>query len=391
MSLADLLALRRNDIVERFVHAMREAGFSSDDTTRSELILDIPFFLADLEETLRRTQADARFEPPASTTARAHGRARYRLGFDLGSLVREYGLLRQCVVDTAAENDVMLSRAELDVVLRAIDAALAEAASAYAARRDAELVSERDALATERSRLEEAVRFREDVVAIVSHDLRGPLTAISLTLRQLRRLPLTPENEARRDGYCDTLGRSVDRMSRLISDLLDVATIEAGTLKVEPQLTPASSLLSDAIEGVRPLADQKSIRIVTPPIDDDVMLLCDRERTLQVLANLLGNAVKFTPDRGEVTLDLKLHGDEATVEVRDSGPGIPREQLPFVFERFYQGSGGQKRRGAGLGLAIAKGIVEAHGRQIGVDSDEGKGSTFRFTLPAMRRSHAAAG
>ncbi|MGZ6062291.1 MAG: sensor histidine kinase [Polyangiales bacterium] len=388
MVLAELLASRRADIVERFAQSMRDSGLGKD-AARSELISHISFLLADLEETLVAGDADRTFEAPSSKTARVHGRERYGLGFDLGALVREYGYLRRAIVSVAGENGVRPTPRELDVLATAIDVALAEAASGYATQRDTELIAERDALALERARLEDAVRFREDVVSIVSHDLRSPLTAIALTVRQLSRLAVDPSLKARRDELLATIQRAGDRMTRLIADLLDVATIDAGTLEVEPVPTSATSLLADAVDDVKPLAEQKSIEIVVRAEPPDLCVIADRERMLQVLANLLGNAVKFTPDNGRVDAEIELHDDEVRFSVRDSGPGIPRDQLPHVFDRFYQGTLG-KRRGAGLGLAIAKGILEAHRRPLEVQSDEGKGATFSFTLPLHRVSRAAA-
>jgi signal transduction histidine kinase len=388
MLLADLLASRRSDIVERFVHSMRESGLG-EDTPRSELIAHVSFFLADLEESLVAGDADTSFNPPSSTTARAHGRERYGLGFDLGALVREYGHLRRAIVSVASDHGVVPTARENDVIATAIDVALAEAASGYASQRDAELIAERDALALERARLEDAVRFREDVVAIVSHDLRSPLTAIALTVRQLSRLSVDAALVQRRDELLSTIQRAGDRMTRLIADLLDVATIEAGTLEVESSVVSVSSLLAEALDGVRPMAEQKSIELAVRAETPDLYVHADRDRMLQVLANLLGNAVKFTPEGGRVHAEAELRGDAVRFCVRDSGPGIPRDQLPHVFDRFYQGTAG-KRRGTGLGLAIAKGIIEAHGRSIHVESDEGRGATFIFTLPLGRASTSAA-
>jgi signal transduction histidine kinase len=388
MLLAALLASRRADIVERFALSMRESGLG-EDTPRSELISHVSFFLADLEEALIEGAADEPFEPPSSTTARAHGRERYGLGFDLGALVREYGHLRRAIVSIAAEHGLVPTPHENDILATAIDVALAEAASGYASQRDAELIAERDALSLERARLEDAVRFREDIVAIVSHDLRSPLTAIALTVRQLSRLAVDPSVTQRRDELLSTIQRAGDRMARLIADLLDVATIEAGTLEVEATVISATSLLTEAVDGVRPMAEQKSIELVVRADAPELYVHADRERIQQVLANLLGNAVKFTPEGGRVFAEAELRAGAVHFCVRDSGPGIPRDQLPHVFDRFYQGTAG-KRRGAGLGLAIAKGIVEAHGRSIFVESDEGKGATFSFTLPLARVSNSAA-
>jgi signal transduction histidine kinase len=174
--------------------------------------------------------------------------------------------------------------------------------------------------------------------------------------------------------------RSAERMYRLVHDLLDVTEIEAGKLPVARSPTGVDVLVTDAIELLRPLANAKRIALETelPPALPPVA--ADRERVLQVFSNLGGNAIKFTSQGGRVEIRASLRDAMVEFTVRDSGPGIASEELPHVFDRFWQAKK-TARSGAGLGLAIAKGIVEAHGGDIRAESELGRGSSFLFTLP----------
>jgi signal transduction histidine kinase len=169
-------------------------------------------------------------------------------------------------------------------------------------------------------------------------------------------------------------------MYRLVHDLLDVAAIEAGQLPVTKSPLSADALVTDALELLRPLAAAKGIALVGDVPPGLPTVAADRERVLQVFSNLGGNAVKFTARDGRV--EIRATGRDRAVEfvVRDTGSGIRPEDLPHVFERFWQARK-RERAGVGLGLAIVKGIIEAHGGEIHVDSEPGKGSRFAFTLP----------
>jgi signal transduction histidine kinase len=173
-------------------------------------------------------------------------------------------------------------------------------------------------------------------------------------------------------------------MYQLIHDLLEVAAIEAGRMTVERSPVAVDGLLSDALELLRPLAGAKRITLVTdvPPALPAVD--ADRERVLQIFSNIGGNAVKFTPEGGQVEIHATLREGAVEFEVRDTGPGIETDALPRVFDRFWQARKAT-RAGAGLGLAIAKGIVEAHNGVIRAESERGRGSRFSFTLPIAKR------
>jgi signal transduction histidine kinase len=248
----------------------------------------------------------------------------------------------------------------------------------------AEDLCQRASLAVDNARLfgesRRATRAREDLLAIVSHDLKNPLGVVQLaSALLLRGRPGAPRDE-QVHKQASRIQAASERMSRLISDLLDWGRIEAGHLPLEPGVLGAAALVSEAVESVRPLAEERRLQVVAELPDEVLWVRCDRTRVLQVLGNLLGNAVKFTPEGGRLTVGAWVQGAEVCFRVRDTGSGIPPEQLPYVFDRYWQAKDAVSR-GAGLGLAIAKGIVEAHGGRIWAESTLGQGSTFTFTLP----------
>ena len=229
----------------------------------------------------------------------------------------------------------------------------------------------------------EAVQARDDVLGIVSHDLGNPLQAIFIGLEALERA-----RSARGEGrvgseeyYLTAIRRSADAMERLIQDLLEVRRMEAGHLSLTPTRQALLPLVEEALEVMDPLARVKGVEIqnhLDPRRLPEVNV--DPDRIQQVLSNLVGNAVKHTPEGGRVTINGDGENGELRIMVRDTGPGIPAEDLPFVFDRFWRGSTG-RGRGIGLGLAIARGIVQAHGGEIWAESNPGEGSAFTFTLP----------
>ena len=177
------------------------------------------------------------------------------------------------------------------------------------------------------------------------------------------------------------LHRAGERMNRLIQDLLDVKRMESGHLSVDTCSVPVATLLAESADSLRPLAAAAALDLLVDAPSTLPRVMADRHRMHQVLSNLIGNAIKFTPRGGTITLRGEAAANEVRVTVADSGPGIPAEQLPHIFGQFWQGTR-TDRRGIGLGLAIAKGVVEAHHGRIWVESTLGAGSTFFFTLPA---------
>jgi signal transduction histidine kinase/FixJ family two-component response regulator len=243
------------------------------------------------------------------------------------------------------------------------------------------------ATAIENARLyaatQEATRARDDMVAIVSHDLRNPLNNILLSCSLLERTVVDDKSVS----HLQRLQRAARQMNHLVNDLLDVSKIQAGKLSIQPAEQDAATLLDDAIDVLKPLAADKGICLEVAPPARALRVWGDSARLLQVLGNLLGNAVKFTPRDGRVRLRAIEADGAAHFSVEDSGPGIPAHSLERLFDRFWQGER-DLRNGAGLGLFIAKGIVEAHGGRLTVESTEGSGATFRFSVPIA--GHAAA-
>ncbi len=250
-------------------------------------------------------------------------------------------------------------------------------------------LASRAALALDNARLhresQEAIRARDETLGVVSHDLRNPLNVISAAAGLLLDIPLSEE---KKEQQLRTIRRAAERMNLLIQDLLDVSGIEAGRFRVEPERADPARMLSDACEMMEPLARKREIRLECRRPEESPMVLADPERMLRVFSNLIGNALKFTPPGGLVELGGEVVDRGIRFWVRDTGPGIPAEDVPHLFERFWKGGSGSND-GAGLGLPIAQGIVEVHGGRIEVESEEGEGSVFHFVLPFAEAAHEA--
>jgi len=218
-----------------------------------------------------------------------------------------------------------------------------------------------------------AIRSRDDLLATVSHDLRGPLGTIAIAADLLAGAPGGERAIA-------VMRRAAKQMERLIQDLLDMASIESGHLSVTPAPRLVGELVAEAFESIQPLAASKHIALSTELDAAGLAVTCDRGRVLQVFANILGNAVKFTPASGAISIHAHARDGLVTVAIADTGPGIEARQLPYVFDRFWQAKE-TARAGTGLGLAICKGIIQQHGGSIWVESQVGVGTTFFFSLP----------
>jgi signal transduction histidine kinase len=224
---------------------------------------------------------------------------------------------------------------------------------------------------------QDAVRAREEVLAVVAHDLRTPLNFIKMGAQLVAEAPGAKENAQ----LLERVEGAVDLMSLLIEDLLEVAKIEAGRMSIHPKPLTAQTLVDDAIKMSEPLALRHQIRLIAEVEPGLPQVLADYERILRVFSNLIVNAVKFSGASGEVRVTATRGQGTVRFSVIDSGPGIPPESLERIFDRFWQADSAD-RRGAGLGLAIVKAIVTAHGGTIGVSSTVGHGSHFYFDLPA---------
>jgi chemotaxis family two-component system sensor kinase Cph1 len=231
-----------------------------------------------------------------------------------------------------------------------------------------------------------AVQARDDLVAVVSHDLRNPLSVIQMQLAILGRSSAEQSElpALRLRSSIDRIQRSVDRMLRLTQDLLDLAKIEAGRFTIRPSEQSVEALVQEAIAILRPLAETKGIHLHTRT-PGPIRVRVDAERIFQVFSNVVGNAIKFTPEGGAVEVAAFTSGRDVQFCVSDTGPGIDEQQLSRLFERYWQASPAARNpplKGTGLGLYIAKGIIEAHGGRIWTESTLGKGLRVFFTLPA---------
>ncbi|HEX4683936.1 MAG TPA: HAMP domain-containing sensor histidine kinase, partial [Gemmatimonadaceae bacterium] len=234
-----------------------------------------------------------------------------------------------------------------------------------------------DAEREARQHAEVMSRAREEVLSIVAHDLRNPLNLVGSSAQLLIEPNLSSKD---REAAFAINGRAVRRMNRLIGDLLDVARLEAGRLSLDARPCRLDRILAEAVEALRSRANDQRIELTALPGPPDIVIQADAERLAQVLDNLIGNALKFTPNGGRITLSSESRDGDARVAVADTGPGIPEEHRARLFDRFWQATG-TDRRGIGLGLAIARGIVEAHGGKLWVESTVGRGTTFYFTVP----------
>ena len=246
----------------------------------------------------------------------------------------------------------------------------------------AEDLARRAAVAIENARLyreaQEAIRLREEVLAVVSHDLKNPLGAINMSATLLMKKALSHDPRTRKQ--VETIQRSAVRMEHLIGDLLDMASIQAGRLSIEKRSEEIRAIASEALDSHGPMAKEGGLNLRHELLESGFPVMCDRERILQVLGNLLGNAIKFSGVGDSITLRIEPKEHEVVISVADTGPGIPEDELPHIFEPYWT-TRRQGKKGTGLGLYITKGIVEAHGGRIWVESKLGVGTTFSFTLP----------
>ncbi|MBW3572265.1 MAG: HAMP domain-containing histidine kinase, partial [Gemmatimonadetes bacterium] len=247
----------------------------------------------------------------------------------------------------------------------------------------AEELGRRAAMAVENARLfgeaRAATEARQHTLAVVAHDLRNPLTAIRMDAEMLSSM-LRPSVGAFERESLDRIGAITRRMDGLIQDLLEVSRMERGTLALETFPRDPAALLAEAAHALGPLAAAHGLRLAVQAANRLPAVEVDGERMLQIISNLVGNAVKFTPKGGVVTLACAPGEGEVRFSVADTGPGIPPEQVPHIFGAFWQARHAD-RRGLGLGLSIARGLVEAHGGRIWVESEPGRGASFVFTLP----------
>lgn len=262
-------------------------------------------------------------------------------------------------------------------------------------RRDlvfAEELARRAAVAIENARLYQVTRraleSRDEILAVVSHDLRSPLGVIRIKSQLIKERVAALEDA--RGLNIDVIQRAADQMDALVTSLADATRMNAGRFTIEPAPCDLVALSREVADLLEPVAVDRNVRLEMTTACDDAVCAADRERLLQVLINVMSNGIKFTPPGGMVRLEVVADDDDVEIAVSDTGLGIASDQLSQIFDRYWQGRPGH--RGSGLGLYIAKGIIESHGGRIWAESEPGRGSCFRMTLPrGLRESRSGDG
>ena len=232
-------------------------------------------------------------------------------------------------------------------------------------------------------RAKQAVLARDQTLAVVSHDLRNPVNAIKMLAAALVRAARSEALQSATTDVSDSaeiIRRAAEQADRLIQDLLDVSRIEAGSLRIHVEPDDVSAIIEAACEVLTPFAREKSVRLHCDVSDELPLVNVDAARVHQIISNIAGNAIKFTPAGGEVAISVERQERELVVVVRDTGPGLPLEEVEKLTDRSWQATR-QTSGGSGLGLVIAKGLVEAHGGRLWAESRPEGGSVFRFSLP----------
>ncbi len=353
----------------------------------------------DVQEQPERTQTDESLRSERENTDRALARTQVAIEASADTVVQRARNDADAVIEIArdkadslvphaASRSVVQDRAREDDALREERASVDERLRLEREKHDRVLFKllpmERDNtdryLLSERMRSDDAVANRDDFLSIVSHDLRNLLAGIVMGAELVSNM-----ERALADGSHSDVGARIQRyaarMNRLLGDLLDVGSIDAGRLAVSPRHGDVDVVIDEAAETFRAAASEKKITLETEFARRPLRAEFDHDRLVQVLANLLANAIKFTPPGGRVSVRGEVAGAYVRIDVRDTGCGIPTEMLDAVFERFRQ-VGEKDRRGLGLGLYISRCLVEAHGGKIWAESTPGQGSRLCLTLPA---------
>jgi signal transduction histidine kinase len=323
---------------------------------------------ADVSRDAERVEADK---------AKLRSRSDSDASRDLGRADRERsGEQRQAEGDERLRVEREASDEAIDAERFRTDAATEKGRShsQASAKSSAELLSQEE---ERHEKTRAALTTREEFLAIVSHDLRNPLNHISMAAQNLLEEPEDVRELA------SSINRSAGEMLRLIEDLLDVERMALGKLTLHYEEHDVRELIDQAVEQLQGAAAAKEITLEAEPQDFCGYVVCDRSRVMQVLSNLIGNGIKFTPAKGRIWVSCRKtdpKGEEVQISISDTGEGIAPEKIKTIFERFSQ-INNQDRRGIGLGLYIARMMVEEHPGRIWVESKLGEGSTFHFTLP----------
>lgn len=357
--LADLI-MDRSDEIERRWSARIKAGLGDRELSPTELRNSMPEYLVRLAEGLRQAESvEAGGTSSWDNVARGHAEQRVRLGFDIDQLVHEFIVLRQVLFGVIEEHGAMVDLRQAGRLADLVEGAIAAAVKSYVDSRDYE------------SRRKEA-----EHIGFITHELRNPLTTALLGIQQLLR---KPENSSAEAQTLDVVNRNLLRLSELIEGVLIVEK-GAHALQPEPTVMTLGQLLDQPLAAAKLAAECKGLHLETR-FDPEVVVHVDPRLSVSAIDNVIRNAIKFT-DSGEVEVVAEDNANDVVVHVRDSGPGIPEEDLPTIFEPFRRGRSGKP--GAGLGLAIARRAIEAQGGTMHAESGGVRGSHFWLTLPKPR-------
>jgi two-component system phosphate regulon sensor histidine kinase PhoR len=361
--LAALLRTERDACISAWRKQVRELP-SARHLDAPTLNDHMPGLLGELSSALESHSELTIPEAYGEGSATAHGIQRVRDAFDIAEVVAEYNILRGCIHDLADSNGVVLQGKPFHIINRVFDHAIGVALQTYATERALEIL-----------------RRREEYLAFVAHDLRTPLSAISLAGRVLERGIAGRENSSEATRMLKALRRNVQHLERLVNKVLEENTslqTEIG-VKLERRETDLWPLVEALIHDLHPVAGTASTRLINT-VPDELSVYADASLLRRILQNLIANAIKYTP-HGEIVISARVSdaGDSVECTVTDNGTGIPAELLQRIFEKGETDS--ENEGGTGLGLAIVKTFTEAHGGRVSVESSEGVGCTFRFWLP----------
>lgn len=364
--LAELILLKKDALLKRWRDQVRELPSAAglDIPTLND---HIPSLLEELALALADPSEKNISEAMRTGTPPDHGIQRFEDGFDITEVVSEYNILRGCVHDLALENGLAMEGRAFHILNRVLDGAIGSAVKTHA---------EQSALAVKQR--------REDYLAFVAHDLRNPLTAISLAASMLESAPGEQADPEEQELMIKALHRNVRQLEALVTKVLEEnanAETETG-LKLQRRTFDLWPHVEATIQALKPLAEAADIRIINR-VSFDQVVFADSGLLRRVFQNLISNAVTYAPG-GEIRIGARMLDATGAVEcwVTDTGTGIAVGRLEEVFEK---GAGDPARKDStGLGLAIVKNFVEAHGGEVSAESEEGQGTTIRFTLPGKK-------
>ncbi|HLJ91893.1 MAG TPA: ATP-binding protein [Gemmataceae bacterium] len=397
--IGNLIQLHAGTILERWSHRAVQEQPQAPRVHHAVLLNDLRDFLQTLGRSLAESQAPSTCSHclPASN----HGAQRWQTGWSLPEVVRDYQILRLVLVEFLEETlDRPLGYREVLAIGLALDEAISASVVKYVQGRDQEFhelqanhieenrqVQQR--LRVQAEALREADRHKNEFLAMLAHELRNPLAPVRNAVQFLM-LKGSADPELQWAG--EVIDRQVQHMSRMVDDLLDISRIAQGKIKLEKVPVELATVVARAMEMVRPLVDARKHQatIAIPP--EPVWLEADPPRVVQVLANLLTNAAKYTDEGGQIWLTMERQADEAVITVRDTGIGIPSEMLPKVFDLFAQGDRNPdpSQGGLGIGLSLVRSLVDLHGGRVQASSaGRGHGSEFVVHLPILQQTPPA--